>query len=295
MSILKKLVIDFVLILLFIGVMSYSLTGNMLHELIGLAILIGFFVHIFVNRKYFLSIGRIMKASVKLTIGKKTRNVISLVLNILLAVSVIVMLLSSLAISNTLYNKFALDAGHYELFKRMHIFCANVMCVMVGLHVILHLTLIKNVLVRNIYELRQTKVFEVVASVVTIALVALQIRQTAVNIHTENKKPVSELTSHISIVDSEKTTTKITTTLPTEKHQTKITTSKPKKTESMTTTTIVEPTETLDEFLSKLNCTGCRRNCNLANPRCMRGVRQAEQAEDQYNEIYKVGESRTNS
>lgn len=154
MSILKKLVIDFVLILLFIGVMSYSLTGNMLHELIGLAILIGFFVHIFVNRKYFLSIGRIMKASVKLTIGKKTRNVISLVLNILLAVSVIVMILNSLAISNTLYNKFGLDVGHYELFKLMHIFCVNVMCVMVGLHVILHLTLIKNVLVRNIYALR---------------------------------------------------------------------------------------------------------------------------------------------
>ena len=48
---------------------------------------------------------------------------------------------------------------------------------------------------------------------------------------------------------------------------------------------------TLDDYLKKLRCGGCGRNCSLINPRCMRGARKESQAETEYYELY--GQSAT--
>lgn len=42
----------------------------------------------------------------------------------------------------------------------------------------------------------------------------------------------------------------------------------------------------LEEFLSKLNCTACGKHCSLLSPRCGRGQMQAQQAEEEYNQTY---------
>ena len=42
----------------------------------------------------------------------------------------------------------------------------------------------------------------------------------------------------------------------------------------------------LEEFLSKLNCTACGKHCSLLTPRCGRGQMQAQQAEEEYNQTY---------
>ncbi|MGN0632746.1 MAG: DUF4405 domain-containing protein [Oscillospiraceae bacterium] len=46
------------------------------------------------------------------------------------------------------------------------------------------------------------------------------------------------------------------------------------------------PPPTLDEFLSELRCTGCGKNCLLTSPRCRKGQTQAEQATEEYYQIY---------
>ena len=55
-------------------------------------------------------------------------------------------------------------------------------------------------------------------------------------------------------------------------------------------TTITQQTQpdvpSLDEYLKKLRCSGCRHNCSLANPRCMNGRRKASSAESEYYSIY---------
>ena len=43
---------------------------------------------------------------------------------------------------------------------------------------------------------------------------------------------------------------------------------------------------TLSEYLSLLICGGCRHNCSLVNPRCMKGSAKAESATEEYYAIY---------
>lgn len=54
--------------------------------------------------------------------------------------------------------------------------------------------------------------------------------------------------------------------------------------------TIAEPAPedipTLEEYLGNLHCTGCNRSCSLLNPRCGKGQSQAEQAQEDYLQMY---------
>ena len=43
---------------------------------------------------------------------------------------------------------------------------------------------------------------------------------------------------------------------------------------------------TLNEFLSAFRCGGCRHNCSLLNPRCMKGRTKKQNATAQYQETY---------
>ena len=43
---------------------------------------------------------------------------------------------------------------------------------------------------------------------------------------------------------------------------------------------------TLAQFLSALRCGGCRHNCCLINPRCMKGKTKMKNATAQYQQTY---------
>lgn len=43
---------------------------------------------------------------------------------------------------------------------------------------------------------------------------------------------------------------------------------------------------TLEEYLAGLTCTGCRKGCSLLSPSCARGNAQAEQAAQEYAQLY---------
>ena len=43
---------------------------------------------------------------------------------------------------------------------------------------------------------------------------------------------------------------------------------------------------TLEQFLRSMTCGGCRHNCLLVNPRCMKGRAKAESATVEYYETY---------
>ena len=52
--------------------------------------------------------------------------------------------------------------------------------------------------------------------------------------------------------------------------------------ESISESTETTPPPSLEEYLSKLTCTGCGKRCSLLRPRCGKGQMQAERAKDQY-------------
>jgi len=43
---------------------------------------------------------------------------------------------------------------------------------------------------------------------------------------------------------------------------------------------------TLQQFLSMMRCSGCRHNCSLLSPRCMKGRSKAQNAVSQYQQTY---------
>ena len=54
MKLKHKLILDGVLLVLLIVLMDYSLTGGLLHELLGILILVGFIVHVAVKANYII-------------------------------------------------------------------------------------------------------------------------------------------------------------------------------------------------------------------------------------------------
>ena len=52
-----------------------------------------------------------------------------------------------------------------------------------------------------------------------------------------------------------------------------------------------EGVPTIEDFLSKLICTGCGRHCLLTNLECGRGSRELQEKVQEYNEMYGVNES----
>ncbi|MGN0669995.1 MAG: hypothetical protein ACI4JZ_05545, partial [Oscillospiraceae bacterium] len=56
--------------------------------------------------------------------------------------------------------------------------------------------------------------------------------------------------------------------------------------ESISESTETTPPPSVEEYLSKLICTGCGKRCSLLSPRCGKGRIQAESAKEQYYQTY---------
>lgn len=52
MNIKYKLILDGILLVLLMVLMDYSLTGGLMHEVLGIILLAGFIVHVAVNRNF---------------------------------------------------------------------------------------------------------------------------------------------------------------------------------------------------------------------------------------------------
>jgi hypothetical protein len=91
---LIKLVIDFAMTMLVLVEMAYRITGNTIHELVGVLSLVLFIIHNFLNRRWHMAI---MK-------GKNTvRRIIQIVVNLLFLVTMAVMMISAVLISRDVF------------------------------------------------------------------------------------------------------------------------------------------------------------------------------------------------
>ena len=55
MNLKSKLILDALMFITIWFVMAYTLTGNFLHELLGIALILFFLLHIIVNRRYYFA------------------------------------------------------------------------------------------------------------------------------------------------------------------------------------------------------------------------------------------------
>jgi hypothetical protein len=94
LKMLIRLVIDFSMTILMLVAMAYHITGNAIHELVGVFLLVLFLVHNILNRRWYKTIFK----------GKhNVRRILSFAVNLLFLVSMTVVMVSSVPISQDIF------------------------------------------------------------------------------------------------------------------------------------------------------------------------------------------------
>ena len=101
--------------------MIYVFTGNVLHEILGIGFFVCLVVHLIIKRKYLLSLYKFGNKSA----ARKTANIVT----ILLSLCSVVMMLSSMGVSRTLFPWF-----RYLGYVELHVYLATAMLTLAVLH-----------------------------------------------------------------------------------------------------------------------------------------------------------------
>ena len=145
----KKLIVDIIMFILMLLEFSRLYTGALLHELIGIALLILVIVHLILNKNYLLNI---LKAKYNV------RSIIMLITNILLIISfLLTIVLGILSSGETLT---FLNIHNLTIVK-LHKILGNVSLIVIGIHLGINFNamfgkitkLIKNNIVNYILEI----------------------------------------------------------------------------------------------------------------------------------------------
>jgi hypothetical protein len=97
---LFKLVNDLVMTILMLVAMAYYITGNMVHEVVGVVVFSLFIIHNFLNRRWYKAIFK----------GKyNVRRVIQIGINLLFLVTMTLMIISAVLISSDLFPFIPID------------------------------------------------------------------------------------------------------------------------------------------------------------------------------------------
>nr|WP_263326917.1 DUF4405 domain-containing protein [Neobacillus sp. Marseille-Q6967] len=93
-KLLFRLVNDLVMTFLMLIAMAYYITGNMIHEVIGVVVLLLFIIHNFLNRRWYKAI---------LMGTHNIRRILQIGINLLFLVIMVLMMISAVLISNDLF------------------------------------------------------------------------------------------------------------------------------------------------------------------------------------------------
>lgn len=133
----KRIIFDIALTVILVFEMLYQVTGNAAHELVGAAFFACIVAHLAFNAKW---IGAASKSLASRTLAKRTRML--LVVACLLALDMVLLIFSSLVISETLWNAgvdlSTLNPGN--IWYPIHVGSSYALCILVLLHLSLHWT-----------------------------------------------------------------------------------------------------------------------------------------------------------
>lgn len=158
---LIKIAIDFVMTVLMVLAMSYRITGNTVHEVLGVIIFVLFFIHNILNRQWYKTIFKNKKNAI---------SIINTVVNLLLVVTMGVLIISSVLISRTVFAFAGLSGG--ILARQLHILSAYWGFILVSVHIGIHWGLIINA-TRKMTGIKSTNNFRTIALRVFTVLIAV--------------------------------------------------------------------------------------------------------------------------
>ena len=274
MKLKQKMIMDGIMMILLLVLMNYDLTGGLIHEFLGIVILVGFIIHTAANRRYYAAMIKAIKRG-----EAGTRNKVAFAINIILPFLAILMLLSSVAVSRELLPGISV-MFRSEMWVPIHIICAVVLLICVFIHVCLHAKMISAFIGQYAESPALQKLKSAGMRVVAFLFALLVI-----------KSSFSNMTDAVSLLPSG------------DSDQSEFGSDSNKQSNEM----IIEDNDTgdqdgyvieiepepeaeetvsLEDYLGSLFCSGCGRHCSLLSPRCGKGENQASQAAEEYYETY---------
>ena len=272
MKLKHKLILDGILLLLLILLMNYSLTGGLLHELLGAAILLGFIVHVAVNRKYYSAMARAWRSGTISTRGKAI-----FATDIILPIAAVVMAISSLAVSQELFPGIA-GLFSSDLWVPVHIVCAVLLLICVFAHVCLHIKMFNRIIEQATENPGVMMMRRAGLSIMALMFAVLVVRSSFSNmVSAASQLPAgSSNADEIDGFDNRQDNELIIKEYDQDDQNGYEIEIEPEP----------EQTVSLEEYLGTLFCSGCGRHCSLLSPRCGKGENQAAQAAAEYYETY---------
>ncbi|MGN1112119.1 MAG: hypothetical protein ACI4RP_02845 [Acutalibacteraceae bacterium] len=299
-----KIFLDVAMLVLYLLLMFATGLGGFFHETVGLGICILFVIHFLLNLS--MTKGLIHSATRS---GAKASKVILLMMDIVLLIGMPIVIVSGVMMAKDL---FVVDTGlPWELIFNLHNILSYVCLGAMLIHLLLHAKYLiavckklpsalggkemKSALCRFGAGTAAGIVLYCSLSVGNAFYNGSQKVDTIINdtqADTQSELPSETVITHDNTIpapDSEITDS----TISDSEQDTVITEDETQGTVEDEPTIAPTQPETqgdtppsLEDYLSKLNCTACGRHCSLLYPRCGRGQMQAQQAEEEYNQTY---------
>ncbi len=121
---LIKLVIDLIMTVSMLVAMAYAITGNMVHELVGVVLFVLFIVHNFLNRRWYKTIFS----------GKyKVQQILSIAVNLLFLLTIVVALISAVPISRDIFP--FIPINNDMIVRQIHVLSAYWAFILMAVHI----------------------------------------------------------------------------------------------------------------------------------------------------------------
>lgn len=123
-----RMLIDIIMFVLFIILMGYHITGNKLHEILGIITFILFIIHHVLNRKWYKALPK----------GKYNgQRIVSTIVDFLLLIDMLCIMISAIMISTTVFS--FLNIKTNMIARPMHLSSTAWGLILIGIHLGLHL------------------------------------------------------------------------------------------------------------------------------------------------------------
>ncbi len=268
-----KIALDIVMTALFLLLMKVSFMGIALHELVGVGIFILFAVHKVLNYKW---IAGVCKTIVTGKPSPKARFMLWLDVIILLFVTFNVV--SGILISQTILTK--IEVSDLAYWSDMHHFAAYTSLVLLSVHIGLHWQMLMNVF-KKLLGLTEANPIRTLLARATLVVMAFMGIKAITNprIYGNFTAP---FTSQAHLPNEQEVTQAVYTYKRNDGGKDTVTDS----IMLLSTNSLEVEIPTLEEYLSKLVCSGCGIRCPLTALRCSRGTKYKAAAVAEYESTY---------
>ncbi|WP_424474927.1 DUF4405 domain-containing protein [Oceanobacillus kimchii] len=119
-----RLAIDLTMTILMLVAMAYRITGNTIHEVVGIFLFLLFVVHNILNRRWYKAIAK----------GKySVRRILSITVNLLFLMSIVTIMISSLPISRDLLPFFSIN--NEMVWREIHVLTSYWAFILMAVHI----------------------------------------------------------------------------------------------------------------------------------------------------------------